>query len=233
MAVQTLRGGAHLRSAGLWFLAAVGLEVLTSLAWRLVDGLTGIRDAVGPTNADLAEAFLGTLVVAGLMLRVAWSKALRQGGPDPRGWLGDRPVQHPRAIALLISLDAAYVVGATWWAARGTLHGFSADLAWWAQGLVLATAIVVGPLWEEVFFRGWLWAGVERDRGPGSAAWITSALWLASHLVGGWQGTLLLVPTALALAATRCVGNSLRASLALHGVNNAASILAAHWLVLS
>jgi membrane protease YdiL (CAAX protease family) len=94
-----------------------------------------------------------------------------------------------------------------------------------ATGTYVAWALLVlvvgAPFSEELFFRGWLWVGLERWWGTWLTAVITGSMWLAVHVFdGGWRRALALVPAMVLISLARSVGASVRASLAVHMANN-------------
>ncbi len=221
----------HLWRALLWFLVAILAGVAAAVAYGVVAGVLGTRSRLGAATSDTVSTFLVTLVLAVVMIKAAWSTARRHGEANPRAWLGDRPVQRPIVVGTIIGLDVAYVIWTTRALTRGQPLAPPSIPTWWSYALMIALAVVIGPLWEEVFFRGWLWAALKRELGVRATAGITSLLWLACHLLAGWEATLLLLPLAVALPATRQLGHSVRASLMLHAINNGASLLAARLLL--
>ena len=87
--------------------------------------------------------------------------------------------------------------------------------------IALLLAMIVAPLLEELFFRGWLWTGLRRSWGAWPTAVITSGMWLVAHAPGGLLRVPLLLPQAILLSLARHYGGSARASVAIHIVNNA------------
>jgi membrane protease YdiL (CAAX protease family) len=62
------------------------------------------------------------------------------------------------------------------------------------------------------------------DHGP--TAIVTSGFWLIMHVAQGWPKLLYLVPLAVALSLVRHYTGTVRATILLHGVNNARSVVA-------
>jgi membrane protease YdiL (CAAX protease family) len=78
--------------------------------------------------------------------------------------------------------------------------------------------VLLAPLCEELFFRGWLWSGVQKHWGPLPTAALTSTAWIASHFSVSKVAWLL--PVAVILSVARHFGRSVRASIPLHMLNN-------------
>jgi membrane protease YdiL (CAAX protease family) len=93
--------------------------------------------------------------------------------------------------------------------------------------MALLLAMIVAPLLEELFFRGWLWTGLRRSWGAWPTALITGGLWLVAHAPGGPLRVPLLLPQAILLSLARHYGGSARASLVIHIVNNTTAAVAA------
>ena len=85
--------------------------------------------------------------------------------------------------------------------------------------------VIAAPVAEELFFRGWLWVGLQRHWGVVPTAAFTGVVWAAIHLDGGFWKPVLLLPVALALSAARYYGQSVRAPIALHAVYNLIAIV--------
>jgi membrane protease YdiL (CAAX protease family) len=78
-------------------------------------------------------------------------------------------------------------------------------------------SVLLAPLSEELFYRGWLWTGLRKHWGWLPTAALTSAAWLVGHSAAtvGW-----LLPVAVILSVARHYGQSVRASIALHILYN-------------
>lgn len=87
---------------------------------------------------------------------------------------------------------------------------------------------VIGPIFEEIFFRGFLFAGIERGiKNENSGQWavlITSIIFTIIHTQYDWQVLMLLFPLGLMLGYSRLYSKSLWVPIILHMANNIASI---------
>lgn len=113
-------------------------------------------------------------------------------------WLGRPPVSPPVVVAYQ-----------------------TARMLWW----LWFTALVMAPLFEEFYFRGFLLAGLMRSRlGPWGAVLSTSIIWTAIHLqYDSFElGVLLLFGIVLGWA--RVKTGSILPCLAMHGTFNAVSL---------
>lgn len=98
--------------------------------------------------------------------------------------------------------------------------------------LLLLGFIVVGPIAEEVFFRGFLFEGIRHSRmGPAAAIVITSLVWSAMHTQYDLYNmvTVFLIGLLLGYARLKC--RSIYASLAMHMFLNGVSIATLELLI--
>lgn len=190
--------------------------------------------------ALLAIATLG--VAAGLTLQLAWRRwpALwRQARPPgfgftlPRhGWFF--------ALAITVGLVAPLLGG---WLTQLLAHGhpvtqnieqlgMSTPAGWRIALAVLATTL--GPLAEELLFRGVLLSALLRRFRVGWSMAISALVFALAHLPGlqfAWYALPDLMLLALALAALRLASRSLWPAVLAHGVNNLLAVAA--WFVVS
>jgi membrane protease YdiL (CAAX protease family) len=135
--------------------------------------------------------------------------------------LGDGPILNRPIIALIAILLGAYIVAddvahADW---RNQL--FVIENGAWQRLYAIFIKVVFIPLAEELFFRGWLWTGLRRYWGALPTAVVTSALFLAIH----FPSLVPIIPSTVALATARHLGGSVRASIAVHMMNNLTVIM--------
>jgi len=169
---------------------------------------------------------------AGTVLLVAdFRRGRIVGHGNVRAGLGDQPVSKLAAIAILAVAVVAYalLVGLTAVGGRSEVVRMFAISAW-ATLLVAVFAVVVAPVAEELFFRGWLWTGLRRNWSALPTAAMTSALWLAVHLEYGIAALAVLLPVAVMLATARHFGQSVRAPIALHAIYNLL-VLISPWIL--
>ena len=81
--------------------------------------------------------------------------------------------------------------------------------------------IVVGPLAEELFFRGFLFAGIRHSKaGPAGAILITSLIWSAMHMQYDIYGITVIFMGGLLLGYVRFKSNSIYPPIAMHVLQN-------------
>jgi membrane protease YdiL (CAAX protease family) len=211
-------------ACGWYALAMVGAVVFGAIAGAVV-GIVGGRSAV---HAPDGKAVIGSIAQFGTAL-VLFGSALNRGevigGGNLRAGLGDAPISRP---VLMIALGIAAAIYAALldfgiYRARPDLN---VSVGAWTLVLSAVMTVAVSPIAEELFFRGWLWTGLQKHWGALSTSTLTGALWLVVHLEQGLVRPVLLLPMAVVLSAARHLGRSVRAPIALHVCYNLVAVLA-------
>jgi membrane protease YdiL (CAAX protease family) len=103
----------------------------------------------------------------------------------------------------------------------------TADPVW----TIWAATVIAAPLFEETFFRGFLFKGFEASViGPAGAVLLTSALWAGIHLQYDLYGIASIFVLGLIIGSARVFTGSLYLPLAMHAVTNLiATAEAAAW----
>lgn len=172
-----------------------------------------------------ARLYLQAVLAAGLV-GVAFLAAGERGAASPRALgLGEshRSPVVPVLIALGVYLASAMAIGAL---LDPEQEDVTRELGWGEStvGDVLSFALIVlaAPLGEEVFFRGFMFAGI-RSRAPFVVAGaISAAVWGLFHYTGpgSWPVVLQLTIFGFVLAWLYERTGSIRAPLFLHAANN-------------
>lgn len=213
--------------------AALGLLAASQgvpAALALVKGALKGGTAAGHHGQHL-DVVLGILTYIALILAVIAMAAIRAG----RGWRALlawrswRPQRYWKLFLTLFALTIAWEVLAS--VAIEHFHPEAKDWVnppreapWFIGFLVLA--VLVGPLAEEVLFRGWMYTSLRASFGAVAAVLVTSVLFAIAH----WESThlyaLAVFPVGLALALIRERAGSIRASFVFHALyNGAASVM--------
>jgi membrane protease YdiL (CAAX protease family) len=185
------------------------------------------------------HAALLMLLVADVVLVFAgWRRGAGVGRGDARVGLGFGPIRRPGLLLALATLGQAAVFG---WAVviyvvlppadHGVISTLLAGIRHASvleQAATLFCAIVLSPLWEEFFFRGWLWTGLRRYWSALAVMVATTVPWLVLHMFDGLLRPLYLLPMGVMLCLARQYCGGIRASITLHVLNN----LIAMWPVL-
>jgi uncharacterized protein len=98
--------------------------------------------------------------------------------------------------------------------------------------LIWVTVVVAAPLFEEIFFRGFLFTGLQHSRlgGIGAIAF-TSLVWAAIHLQYDWVGMLYVLAGGFLLGMARLRTGSVGLCILLHALMNAGATFEIIWLL--
>lgn len=218
--------------AATWIIAASAAAFASTFLIGFVVGLHNARHRTGvPWSVSPVVSILLMLIMADVVLALAgWGRGEIVGNGEAKAGLALGPIRRP---GLLLALAAIGVPIVYTWAVGLTLllkpaqHDMLSTLfnnapksGVWVQVGILLSAAVLSPLWEEFFFRGWLWTGLRRYWGPVTVMFATAIPWLALHMFDGLLRPLFLLPAAILLCVAREYCGGLRASLTLHILNN-------------
>lgn len=93
----------------------------------------------------------------------------------------------------------------------------TADPVW----LLWVALLVAAPLFEETFFRGFIFKGLESSRlRPLGAVAVTAALWTAIHVQYDWLDLIFIFALGLVFGAARLFSGSLLVPIGLHSITN-------------
>jgi uncharacterized protein len=174
--------------------------------------------------AFAAETIVTSVVCGGL---VVWVIKLKKGSvlreylcinsvalTAMRNWLGP-------LVCLLVVKDVTMIVaGHSAVSEFASLEYATAKPVW----LFWIAMVIAAPLFEEVFFRGFLFKGLGESfmgLGPIGAVFVTSGLWAALHLQYDSSRMTIIFLFGLLFGAARIVTGSLLVPLALHATMNA------------
>ena len=144
------------------------------------------------------------------------------GGGDRRLGLGVAPIAR---LPIIIGLSSVVVLYAALldfaiYKYRPDLFFQSSSVPLWLALFDSLVLIVLAPLAEELFFRGWLWTGLRKHWGVLPTGLVTAVMWLLPHLERGVGTVVLLLFPALILTIARQVGKSVRATIFIHAIYN-------------
>jgi membrane protease YdiL (CAAX protease family) len=175
------------------------------------------------TSAPLAVAL--TLLFAGLRKPMTTREYLALKLPTWR-----------QAVLSVLAL-AAYCIGSDWLSVslnRPLVPDVMVDVYRSAgcAPLIWVTLVVAAPLFEEIFFRGFLFTGLQHSRlGSVGAIAVTSLAWAVIHLQYDWIGMLYIVVAGFLLGTVRLRTGSVYLCILLHASMNAAATLETIWLL--
>ena len=203
---------------------AFGPELLLYAAARGANVPTGTAARVTVASAVLLA--VSSLVVYGWQTFAAWLFSLRLPGNRWSAWGFRRPAVAffwtiPAALAgvYLMTLLYGLVVRSKQQEIIGEFPRSAAGIA-----LFVLVAVVMAPLFEELFFRGFLFGGLTNSLGWVWGAVVSAAVFGLAHLQLDVFVPLFVLGLALAWVYRRT--GSLWSSIALHALFNAISVLA-------
>ncbi|MCY4058931.1 MAG: CPBP family intramembrane metalloprotease [Gammaproteobacteria bacterium] len=232
--------GADWAPWGLWATAGLGLAVL--LAFVVLQAIPAVPfmaenpEAIEDLQTDAGYVATATLVSSlGCTLIILALVAIRKGA-TPSGylalrWPGWRPLLTWVFVAALVvaALDViTHLLGrevvAEWWMAL---------YATVKEPLFIGFATVVAaPLFEEAFFRGFLFSGLSRSKlGAAGTIIVTAALWTVIHLQYGAYEVGQIFVLGLLLGVARHRTNSLVVPFTIHAAINLAANIQVAYLI--
>ena len=80
----------------------------------------------------------------------------------------------------------------------------------WLSAYSSFSSVILSPVSEELFFRGWMWTGLRKHWGPLATALATATVWLMLHVssFSDFSAPIWLIPVALILSLARHFGES-------------------------
>lgn len=197
-----------------------GLSVLSAGCSRWLVGLTG------GTGVILIAAFYG---LAHARNGSTPANALLMRSADLRWWqyglmavamIGVVTASMNLALLVTGANEADFEVGINY------LKELVSEGGWLNWVLIIGVIVLIGPIMEEVVFRGFIFTTVVKTRlGFIGAAVITSALWTMLHYHYKWQLLIVLFIFGCGLAFVVWRTGSLWSGIAVHAANNLTSAL--------
>ena len=236
------RRGSVFLLLGMLAWVAVGLLGALLAATVLGFGSVLLRHGLGfgsvPEPNLLAYVLVGSTAFQGVLLWGALRQGRQLGNGNRRDGLGVRQIRHIGQVALLCIVMIVCLLGFVLLAAhfpalrefaRSVTPDIMAKLGDGGPVAVLVKvtlAVVLAPLSEELFFRGWLWEALRR-RGHvfATTACVTALPWLLLHGLDSPGRIVFLIPAAVVFSFARQQGGSVLASLLVHVTNNSTAVL--------
>jgi membrane protease YdiL (CAAX protease family) len=214
-----------------YFVAQAGVAVVYSL-WKvlsnpesditsLVNGLTS--DGLLISLATILSGAVGTGFIV-LFIKLRKSQGLGQ-------YLALKPLSRKTIVslaAILVLLLAASIALSSVWSqiedSGFTVDAFKTSI--WPPLFGLAV-VIFAPLFEETFFRGFLFRGLESPLGVAGTILLTSLLWALLHVQYNGYGMLQIFVLGIVFGSVRWKTRSLWAPLSLHAFWNLAAVISA------
>jgi membrane protease YdiL (CAAX protease family)/uncharacterized RDD family membrane protein YckC len=209
--------------------AGLGLLLLISIL------AAGIASAFDPDLEELSSVLVLQGLLAAAMVYVPFQVARADGlaAPAELG-LGPsvRPPVRTAALAYAAYIGCAIVISALFAPEQEDItRELGAD-----EGVLGAIAagfliVIAAPVAEEVFFRGFMFAGLRSHGSFVVAALVSAGIWGLFHYTGegSWPVVLQLSVFGVILAAVYEKTGSIRPTIALHMLNNAIAFAALMW----
>ncbi len=210
-----------------WAFALSGLAVAFGPELLLYLASLGVKTAATAVTVGSAVALaIGSLVMYGWETFAAWLFSIRLRGNTLAAW-GFRKPTRAYFWTIPLALLVVYVVSVV----HDTIihpkqQAIVSDFPHNTAGIVLfvLVAVVMAPLFEEMFFRGFLFQGLSQSFGWGWGAAGSAAIFAAAHLQLSVFVPLFALGVGLAWVFKRT--GSLWTNITLHALFNAISVLA-------
>ena len=215
-------------SAGRLILIAIGWALLTEL-YSGFSGAFVTRVLRRFQNVSLFDpipvtvmAFLAacTLLIAVRRRSVVVGHGNRHAGVD------DRPIARRWLLAVLVFLIATWaLLASAFWNAVSpqSVSSWRGESPWTIVAFIAVT-VILAPLAEELFYRGWFWTGLRKHWSAFPTALLSCSLWLLAHISRGFLVPIMLIPTTVILGFGRHFCGT-RAAIVLHVVYNFVGVL--------
>lgn len=217
--------GDILRGLVVGFVGSIVLVEMAALAARLIDHAQ-------PKHLPAPAVFVSTLLVEALLFATAWYLSVRKYHID---WasLGFRPLRGKGDLLLVgaalftgFTVNVIYAIIITSFGLRSLrpppLPSFSQEEGGFVLMAILA--VLVAPVAEETFFRGFLFAGLRKRLGAWPGALITAVLFSLAHFSVGVFIPVFVLGLLLAWLYTET--RSLFACIAFHMIHNSLALAA-------
>ena len=234
-ALPLCRPWAEIVRAVLYLLFSMWCVALLYVFLRL--RIPSIRAMGGATLSSPGPYVSGAMMLAVQLITIGLviARGRYLGGGDLVVGLAAGPNRRPWALALvsIAQLAVSGFIGAYYWTGEGQQRQVIAAMADDPVFLIgsIVCVVVLAPISEELFFRGWLWTALRRSWGVWPTALCTTGAWLALH---GFDIARLvkLLPLAVVICIVRHYTGTVRATIAIHAANNAMAMILAMVLFL-
>jgi len=224
---------------GLLFLAAQTLVLIGFLVVKIASGpIPDLLDYVQSLASNGLVVSLSTIAsaVAGIALIILFVRV--HGNKSVADYIGLRHISRKTVVALLAVFILTFAAIAGFETLINTLthstsaesanSSFMADTYSTASWLPLLWIAVVGfaPAFEEAFFRGFLFAGLQRSRiGAVGTVLFTSLVWASLHLQYNIFGMATIIILGIVLGVVRLKTRSLWSTILMHSAWNFIALL--------
>ena len=208
---------------GIVFLSAqVAGTIVAGVMAVIVDRTLNVREWAEHASTNGVALAAATLSSTLMCVPLVWRLA---GSSDAARFLRLRATS-AKSIALWCSIVVAFVAASDLTSlafGRPVVADFMVQAYSSAPAILIVLAIVVAaPLFEEIFFRGFLMSALEaRGLSAAAGAVVSAALWAVIHLQYDFYNVVVIFLTGLLLAAARIKTGSVIPCLFMHTLGNA------------
>lgn len=213
----------------LWLLLALTAVLITDLS---VTSILGRESVLGRGLSSVATAF----AFYGVLSWAAIRRGRAVGGGDLRVAFGDGPIANPFIVAVIgvgACASVVLVVAAHYYGyLEASAVASTQEKSLWVHVFEACIMVLVAPVVEELWFRGWLWTGLRKHWSMAATAFLTAAFFVVVHAPATVWAPLQYALAAGIMTAAREVGGSIRASVAVHIIWNLTTVIATAAFVL-
>jgi membrane protease YdiL (CAAX protease family) len=220
-----------------WIVAAEVGAAIPAVFEGFVNGAMGTKHGV-PSYISFPTALISTQAIY-LYAAIHRAKIMAAASAAVSSAMGFTQIKRHWPIIVFGIFIALWIGAVSWaWIANPppVPSAYAIDLRsalatgnWITVCLITLGMVVMSPIAEELFFRGWIWEGLKRYWRPVPVMLGTAVPWLLVHFLDIGRGTLYLFPLAICLSVARQLCGSTKATIALHALNNLIGVGAAVW----
>jgi CAAX protease family protein len=209
-----------------WAVLVFGIAQLIGLAFVFIWYAGDLPVSAGLGQFDGSLVALSTLIINPALVGLFWA-LVRYRGLDARDYLGLTRFDFRHFVIgiLAIAVLAAAMYAVAYLAGLNLVPTFQTDAylsarrEGWLLPLWLAV-VVVGPIGEEITFRGFLYRGWVRPGTVVTPILVLTLLWTAMHVQYDWFGMSQVFLTGLVLGWLRWLSGSTTLTIVLHMLVN-------------
>jgi membrane protease YdiL (CAAX protease family) len=207
-------------------LRMLGWLLLATATVFLLAFIIGVVEAVSKSSVTVPHLVTALSYIYVTQIVIFWGALRRAKITSRSGHIVDGlgfywPARWRLVIWLAILIVMLHLTGTGRPPQIAFLESAFASASFPIQGSIILLAVLVAPVAEELFYRGWLWTALRFFWRPASVMIVTSVTWLAVHMMDNIYLIPRLIPLAIILSVARHHCGSVAATIGLHMVNNA------------
>jgi membrane protease YdiL (CAAX protease family) len=209
--------------------------IFVAVGWCVLAGFTGgflagfVNGFLRVQNASLSPSIaftIQTFLASGILLIAVKRRTAILGHGNRRVGVDDGPITRRWLLFVLTLLATMWAFFASFFlnaALPQSLAAWRNESPWTLAGFAIG-AVILAPLAEELFYRGWLWKGLRQHWRAFPTSLLTCGFWLLAHIERGILLLVMLLPVAVLLGLARhfC---GIRAAIIVHALYNLVGIV--------